>query len=107
MAEADKQGAAVRVIKAIATGPWDENQSRNYATWYEPFDQQEIIDACVHFVLSFPGLNGFASAGDVHLFPKIVDATERFGSMSSDEANRILSSLSGYSSPFEAPTSIS
>ncbi|SEB54930.1 aldo/keto reductase [Paenibacillus sp. GP183] len=106
MAEADKQGAAVRVIKAIAKGPWDEKQSRNYATWYEPFDQQEIIDACVHFVLSFPGLNGFASAGDVHLFPKIVEATERFGSMSSDEANRILSALSGYSSPFEAPTSI-
>jgi aryl-alcohol dehydrogenase-like predicted oxidoreductase len=106
MAEADKQGAAVRVIKAIAKGPWDEKQSRNYATWYEPFDQQEIIDACVHFVLSFPGLTGFASAGDVHLFPKIVDAAERFGSMSNDEANRILSALSGYSSPFEAPTSI-
>jgi predicted aldo/keto reductase-like oxidoreductase len=106
MEEADKQGAAVRVIKAIAKGPWDEKQSRDYATWYEPFDQQEIIDACVHFVLSFPGLSGFASAGDVHLFPKIVDAAERFGSMSSVEANRILSAINGYSSPFEEPTSI-
>jgi predicted aldo/keto reductase-like oxidoreductase len=106
MAEAQKHGAAVRVIKAIAKGPWNENQSRDYTTWYEPFDQQEMIDACVHFVLSFPGVSGFASAGDVNLFPKIVDAVERFGSMSTEDANRILSAISGYSSPFNAPTSI-
>ncbi|MBP1995309.1 aldo/keto reductase [Paenibacillus eucommiae] len=102
MTVADKQGAAVRVIKAIAKGPWDDKQARSYATWYEPFDTQEIIDACVQFVLSFPGISGFASAGDVHLFPKIVNAAERFGSMSSDEAHHILSAISGYSSPFEA-----
>jgi aryl-alcohol dehydrogenase-like predicted oxidoreductase len=106
MAEAAKHEAAVRVIKAIAKGPWDEKQSRGYATWYEPFDQQKIIDACVNFVLSFPGISGFASAGDVHLFPKIVDAAERFGSMSSEDTNKILSAISGYSSPFGAPTSI-
>ena len=76
------------------------------STWYEPFDQQQIIDACVHFVLSFPGVSGFASAGDIHLFPKIVDAVERYGSMNDEEAERILSSISGYTSIFGAPTSI-
>jgi predicted aldo/keto reductase-like oxidoreductase len=106
MEEANKQNAAVRVIKAIAKAPWEEGQERQYATWYEPFDQQEIIDACVHFVLSFPRVAGFASAGDVHLFPKIVDAVKRYGSMNDEEAERILSSISGYTTIFGAPTSI-
>ncbi|MFE5320012.1 aldo/keto reductase [Paenibacillus sp. NPDC056579] len=104
--EAGRQQTAVRVIKAIAKGPWGEQQQRSYATWYEPFDSQDIIDACVHFVLSFPGISGFASAGDIHLFPRIVDAVERFGGMSDEEAMRILSAISGYSSPFGSPTSI-
>jgi predicted aldo/keto reductase-like oxidoreductase len=106
MREARIQGAAVRVIKAVAKGPWAENQQRSYATWYEPFDHQQVIDACVHFVLSFPGVVGFASAGDVHLFPKIVEATKRYGTMKQEEVTRILSSISGYASPFEAPPSI-
>lgn len=104
--EAGKQQTAVRAIKAIAKAPWSEGQERLYATWYEPFDQQEIIDACVHYVLSFPGLTGFASAGDIHLFPMIVDAVERYGTMSDDEAKRILSSVSGYTTVFGSPTSI-
>lgn len=104
--EAGKQQTAVRVIKAIAKAPWSVGQQRPYATWYEPFDQQEIIDACVHYVLSFPGLTGFASAGDIHLFPMIVDAVERYGTMSDEEAKRILSSISGYTSVFGSPTSI-
>lgn len=106
MEEANKQNAAIRVIKAIAKAPWGEGEKRPYATWYEPFDQQQIIDACVHFVLSFPGVCGFASAGDIHLFPKIVDAVERYGSMNDEEAGRILGSISGYTSIFGAPTSI-
>lgn len=106
MEEAGKQQAAVRVIKAIAKAPWADGQDRPYATWYEPFDQQQVIDACVHFVLSFPGLSGFASAGDIHLFPKIVEAVERYGSMTNEEAERILSGISGYTSIFGAPTSI-
>jgi predicted aldo/keto reductase-like oxidoreductase len=106
MAAAGESGAAVRVIKAIAKGPWAPEQARNYATWYEPFDVQEVIDACVHFVLSFPGVVGFASAGDIHLFPKIVDAVNRYGSLTGEQAERVLQAISGYASPFGAPTSI-
>ncbi|WJH33983.1 aldo/keto reductase [Paenibacillus sp. CC-CFT747] len=105
LAAASESGTSVRVIKAIAKGPWAPEQKREYATWYEPFDTQKVIDACVHFVLSFPTISGFASAGDVHLFPKIVDAVNRYGSMNDEEANAILSSIQGYSSPFETPVS--
>ncbi|TLS52846.1 aldo/keto reductase [Paenibacillus antri] len=100
MEEAVNREVAVRVIKAIAKAPWGERRQRPYATWYEPFDRQDAIDACVHFVLKFPNVAGFASAGDVHLFPKIVEAVERFGSMTDEEADRILSSVGGYTSVF-------
>ncbi|WP_438447824.1 aldo/keto reductase [Gorillibacterium sp. sgz5001074] len=106
MEEAAKQETAVRAIKAIAKAPWEPGAERPYATWYEPFDEQRVIDACVHFVLSFPGLAGFASAGDTRLFPKIVDAAERFGSMTSEEAETILASIPGYTTIFGTPTSI-
>ncbi|RTE05598.1 aldo/keto reductase [Paenibacillus whitsoniae] len=106
MEEAGKQQAAVRAIKAIAKAPWAVGAERPYATWYEPFDEQRVIDACVQFILSFPGLSGFATAGDIHLFPKIVDSVERFGDMGAEEAQRILSSVPGYTTVFGAPTSI-
>ncbi|MDB5085461.1 MAG: aldo/keto reductase [Bacilli bacterium] len=105
-AEAKRQDVAVRVIKAIAKGPWEVNQQRKYATWYEPFDEQKVIEACVTFVLSHEGVTGFASAGDIHLFPKIVDAASSYGQMSQEEANTVLSQLKNYASPFGSPTSI-
>ncbi|WP_248925822.1 aldo/keto reductase [Paenibacillus hamazuiensis] len=104
--ETRRRQVALRVIKAIAKGPWAEHQERRYATWYEPFDEQKIIDACVHFVLSFEGVAGFASAGDIHLLPKIVSAVNRLGEMGKDEYTQILSSLDSYESPFGSPTSI-
>jgi aryl-alcohol dehydrogenase-like predicted oxidoreductase len=104
--EVNRQGAALRVIKAIAKGPWGEGQKRTYATWYEPFDEQKIIDACVHFVLFRKDITGFASAGDIHLLPKIVDAVSRFGEMNEAEVNDIMSKVAAYASPFDAATSI-
>lgn len=106
MEQTKRQDVALRVIKAVAKKPWDEDAKRRYATWYEPFDEQKVIDACVHFVLSFDGVCGLASAGDVHLFPKIVDAARRYGDMSREEAEHILSQVPEYRSPFGAPTSI-
>jgi predicted aldo/keto reductase-like oxidoreductase len=104
--ETSRQSVALRVIKAIAKGPWKEEQTRNFATWYEPFSEQKIIDACVHFVLFRQDITGFASAGDISLFPKIVDAVNRFGEMNEAEVHSILSQIPNYSSPFNAPTSI-
>ncbi|QQE77873.1 aldo/keto reductase [Alicyclobacillus sp. SO9] len=104
--QTQKQDVALRVIKAVAKGPWGVDQKRNYATWYEPFDEQQIIDACVHYVLNTQGISSFASAGDVHLFPKIVDAVERYGQMSDEEVTKILSTLPEYQTPFGHPTSI-
>lgn len=104
--ETKRQDVALRVIKAIAKGPWGVDQQRTYSTWYEPFDQQTIIDACVTFALTQEGVHALASAGDIHLLPKVVDAAERFEEMSREEAVEILGRLSEYASPFGSPTSI-
>lgn len=96
----------LRVIKAVAKGPWTVGQPRDRATWYEPFGDQRTIDACVHFALAHEGINAFASAGDVGLFPKIVEAVEKFGTMDAEEARAVLAAVPDYASPFGAPTSI-
>jgi predicted aldo/keto reductase-like oxidoreductase len=104
--EAGRQSVALRVIKAIAKGPWELGQAKNYTTWYEPFSEQKIIDACVHYVLFRQDITGFASAGDMSLLPRIVDAVSRFGEMDQAEVQHILSQIPDYASPFDAPTSI-
>jgi predicted aldo/keto reductase-like oxidoreductase len=104
--EIKRKDVALRVIKAIAKGPWAKDQKREYTTWYEPFDEQKIIDACVSFVLSFDVVAGLASAGDTELLPKIADAVSRYGEMSKEEVDETLGKLSSYTTPFGWPTSI-
>jgi aryl-alcohol dehydrogenase-like predicted oxidoreductase len=78
-----ERNAAVLTIKSIARRPWWGHQ-RTRATWYEPFQDQEEIDAAVHWVLARPGIF-VASVGDIHLMPKVLDAASRFVSAPSDE----------------------
>ncbi|HEU5138362.1 MAG TPA: aldo/keto reductase [Bacillales bacterium] len=104
--EIKRQDVAFRVIKAIAKGPWAKNQEQKYATWYEPFDEQKIIDACVAFILSHEEVTGFASAGDIHLLPKIVDAVTRHDEINQEEVHDTLSRIASYTTPFGWPTSI-
>jgi aryl-alcohol dehydrogenase-like predicted oxidoreductase len=78
-----ERNAAVLTIKSIARRPWWGHQ-RTRATWYEPFQDQEEIDAAVHWVLARPEIF-VASVGDIHLMPKVLDAASRFVSAPSDE----------------------
>jgi aryl-alcohol dehydrogenase-like predicted oxidoreductase len=78
-----ERNVALQTIKSIARGPWKDKE-RIRATWYEPFEEQENIDAIVHWVLSRPGI--FLNAvGDIYLLPRVLDAAERFG----DSAARV------------------
>jgi len=71
--EVQSQDTGLMVIKAIARNLWREGEQR-YATWYEPFEQQEHIDAAIDFVLSRPEIVGLCVAGDVRLLPKTIAA---------------------------------
>lgn len=74
---------AVQTIKSLVHMPWGE-QERTRATWYRPLEDQADIDLAVHWVLGHEGVF-LNTAGDVHIFPKILNAAERFVAAPTDE----------------------
>jgi len=100
VADAQAQDVALMVIKAVARRNWPEAAERGYATWYEPFDDQERITAAVAWALSHQEVTGIATPGDVRLLPPVIEAERRLGQTSVDEAEEILARATDYSSPF-------
>jgi aryl-alcohol dehydrogenase-like predicted oxidoreductase len=98
--EVVRQDAGLLIIKTISRRNWLEDPpgDQRYTTWYEPFDEQEYIDAAVSWVLSFQEVTGLAMAGDVTLVPMLLEAEKR--RMSREEAEQVLSGAPDYSSPF-------
>ncbi len=99
-AEVQAQDAGLMIIKAASRRNWPEQTEHSYATWYEPFDDQERIDATVAWVLSHPEVTGIATPGDVRLLPKVVEAERRLASTSPAAAGEVLARAGDYSSPF-------
>lgn len=82
------------VIKTWERGPWGDKEPR-YDTWYEPFDDAEMIERALRFNLSQP-VSGLISAGDVRLLPLILDAAERFQPMDKAEQAELLATAADY-----------
>lgn len=97
-----ERDVALRVIKAVARGPWPEGAPHRYATWYEPHDEQARIDEAVWFALSRPEITAIAGPGDIGLLPKVIDAAERLQAMDGQRAEALLATAGAYASPFGA-----
>ena len=95
--EIRRQDAGLMIIKTISRRNWPDGDQR-YTTWYEPFDQQEHVDAAVSWVLSHDEVTGLAMVGDVTLVPMVLEAEGR--RMSREEAEQVLTRARDYSSPF-------
>jgi aryl-alcohol dehydrogenase-like predicted oxidoreductase len=95
--EIKRQDAGLMIIKAIARGLWREDEEQRYGTWYEPFEQQEQIDAAVAFVLGRSEVTGLCVAGDTRLLPAMIRAESRGRGDARMEA---LDGLEDYASPF-------
>jgi aryl-alcohol dehydrogenase-like predicted oxidoreductase len=102
--EVRRQDAGLMTIKAVARRNWpglaagESTAGQAYATWYEPYDDQERIRAAVSWVLAHPEVTGLATAGDVRLLGMILRAEgER---MPLDDAATALRIDSEYASPF-------
>ncbi len=91
---ATERDVGTMIIKTWAKGPWGEREP-DYHTWYEPFDDPEMIERCLRFNLTFP-ISGVISAGDHRLLPPILDAAERFEPMSEVERDRLLARAGEY-----------
>ncbi len=81
-------------IKAIAKRPW-EAKMRMYRTWYEPFDEQGEIDKSLWYALS-QGISTAAMSADLHLWPLVIDAAERFRVLSKREQEETISEVTQY-----------
>jgi aryl-alcohol dehydrogenase-like predicted oxidoreductase len=98
--EVRRQDAGLMIIKTISRRNWPEGgaSGHRYTTWYEPFDQQEYIDAAVSWVLSHEEVTGLAMAGDVTIVEMILETGGQ--KMSREDAEQVLSRAPDYSSPF-------
>ncbi|MGH3089393.1 MAG: aldo/keto reductase [Rubrobacteraceae bacterium] len=99
--EARRQDAGIMIIKTISRRNWPEGSptsGQRRATWYEPFEEREYIDAAVSFVLAREEITGLAMAGDVGLVDAVIEAEKR--RMPLEEAEEVLSRAPDYSSPF-------
>jgi aryl-alcohol dehydrogenase-like predicted oxidoreductase len=99
--EVRRQDAGLMSIKTISRRNWPggnplEGQRRT--TWYEPFEEQEHIDAAVSFVLAREEITGIPLVGDVGLIEPMIQAEKR--RMPPEEAERVLAPAPDYSSPF-------
>lgn len=99
--EARRRDAGLMTIKAISRRNWPEGnplEGQRRATWYEPFEEREYIDAAVSFVLAREEITGIPMAGDVGLVEATIEAETR--RMPLEEAEGVLSRAPNHSSPF-------
>ncbi len=85
-------------IKAVAKRPW-AGAMHMRRTWYEPFDTQEEIDRSLWWSLS-QGITTAPMAGDLSLWPMILDAAERFHPLDEAEQAEAVAEASRYRSIF-------
>ncbi len=99
--EIGRQDAGLMTIKTVSRRNWPEGdplEGQRRATWYEPFEEQEYVDAAVSFALAREEITGIPMVGDVGLIGAMIEA-ER-GRMPLTEAEEVLSQAPDYSSPF-------
>jgi len=81
----------VMAIKAVARRPWGE-RSHTHDCWYEPFESPELIQQCVDFTLSQPGVTGLCTTGDMAILPMFLQACENFRPMEVAQQEALIAS---------------
>jgi aryl-alcohol dehydrogenase-like predicted oxidoreductase len=99
--EIERQDAGLMTIKTVSRRNWPEGnplEGQRRATWYEPFEEQEYVDAAVSFVLARGEITGIPMVGDASLIGTMIEAERR--RMPLEEAEQTLARAPDYSSPF-------
>ena len=79
LATAKERDVGIQTIKMLARGGWGD-RDRETTTWYDPHREQPEIDSALWWVLSQP-MHTAHSAGDVTLWPKVLDAPDCYSPM--------------------------
>lgn len=91
---AQRNDVGMIAIKAISKRLWP-SKSRPFSTWYEPFDAQADIDRSLAYTLT-QGVTTCPTAGDVKLWPMLIDAAERFTPLTPTEQAAALDEVAQY-----------
>ena len=84
LAECQRRGVGVLVIKAAARRPWGD-KDRDAGTWYEPWRDADKVARGVRFALSTPGVTGFCTPGDLDVLRVALPAAADYRPMSEAE----------------------
>ena len=87
------------IIKAIAKGEWGE-QPQRLNTWYQPFEDPDMIQAGVDFALSQP-VTGICTAGELSLLPDVLQACQSYQRLTPAEQQRMIESGRKYQPLFD------
>jgi aryl-alcohol dehydrogenase-like predicted oxidoreductase len=78
------------IIKTITKGPWGEKE-QTATTWYEPFNEMEIIQPAVNFALSYE-VTGLCTVGDTNVLPLVLKACQNFSPMDASQREGMIQS---------------
>jgi aryl-alcohol dehydrogenase-like predicted oxidoreductase len=78
------------IIKSITRGPWGE-KPKNRTTWYQPFEEVELIQPAVNFVLSHD-VTGLCTAGDTDVLPRLLAACDHFSPLDENAREALIAS---------------
>ena len=86
----EEKDVGVMIIKSVAKQSWGDQEQR-FHTWYEPFEDEEMIRKNVHFALS-QKLSHICTPGDYRLLDKVFKACESFEPMPQDDQEALIES---------------
>ncbi len=93
------EDVGVHIIKTLAKSPWYDREHPPTKPWYEPFDDQETIDHAVAFNAGQP-IHTMCSSADVTVIPKMLDAAERYRSVSPEALTALAATAPTYEHVF-------
>jgi len=85
---ARERDVGVIAIKVIAKRRWIGE--KRYNTWYQPVEDVKEIEMAVNFALSQDGVTTYSLTCDVKLWPKILEAAERYQKLDVEEQEEIV-----------------
>jgi len=87
----------VQVIKSVAKRAWEgrRQDAHPYNTWYEPFDDAAEIEKSLWYALS-QDITAAVLPGELSLWPMIIDAAERFKTLSREAQREFIAQAAPY-----------
>jgi aryl-alcohol dehydrogenase-like predicted oxidoreductase len=82
------------IIKSVTKGPWGEKQ-HTATTWYEPFDEMDMIQQSVNFALSYD-VTGLCTAGDIRILPMMIQACQNYTELNHEQMEAMIESGKKY-----------